>query len=74
MSAERSQASDAMQPMGELVSESVLRKICKLGFPKGGIATCHVCHKTREYDFDQVVKLLRKSFPKHCERTIDLKP
>lgn len=62
------------EAVGQLVSGSVLRKICKLGFPNGGIATCHVCKKTREYDFEQVVKLLQRSLPKHCNKTIDLRP
>lgn len=62
------------EAVSQLVSESVLRKICKLGFPNGGKAICHVCKKEREYDFEQVVKLLRKSLPKHCDKTIDLRP
>jgi len=73
MSAERNQPSDPMQAMDSLVSEAVIRKIAKLGYPNGATGECVMCGKEREYDFEQVVKLLRKSLPKHCGKTIDLK-
>jgi hypothetical protein len=72
--AERDTPSDPMQPLNGLVSEKVTRILAKLGFPNGATGECVMCGKEREYTFEQVVRLLRKSLPRHCDKPIDLKP
>ncbi len=63
----------APEPLNNLISESLMRKIVKLGYPNGGTGECVMCGKEREYTYEQVVSLLRKSLPKHCDRTIELR-
>ena len=72
MSAERSTPTTPMQPLE--FSETLRRKMARLAFPNGATGECVMCGKEREYTHEQVVVLLKKSLPKHCDKMIDLKP
>lgn len=72
MSAEN--RTEPFQPLNTMLSESVRQKLARLGFPNGATGECVMCGKEREYTFDQVVSLLKKPLPKHCEKMIDLRP
>jgi hypothetical protein len=73
---ERNAANDPMEPIGLLISPEAMRKVCKLGYPNGGILVCGSCQKQREVSLDEVVTILTTCWPKlckKCNKPVDLK-